>query len=670
MNDYLLSESYKTGSTIRTFNTKEYDPYDNACILYTSGSTGVPKGVCLSHFSIMNRLNWQWDTFEISEENNDIGAFKTSLNFVDHISEIFAFILKGLPICIIKPKTLLNPIELIEIIDARKITYFVLVPSLLKNIILTATSNELTGKLKTVKRWVCSGEELTAPLVNSFFDMNLSNSILSNFYGSTEVTADLTYVSFVSRDQADSILFQGQNVPIGFPVANSSFFLLDENMEHVKLEEIGEIYAFGKCLAMGYLNESLNTKFVKFENKLLFKTGDFGFVKNGILYFAGRKDSQLKIRGKRIDLNDLIFYANKIEGIELFVPLVVENKNNKIIISYYKSIQNELTEEEMNIRIKQKLELYVFDYMIPNYLFKTENIPLLYNGKIDKQLLIKKFNENQAKESTNLFESNKLFETIKNITGITIGTDIDSKSSLTLDQLGINSLNAVEIYFELNKIKKTSFEKFVSLKTFNGIVEYFQPAFDDSIIENISNHLECIPFSQNKDNTWKVFDMYIDTFTEKNSIFKCFHIDRETHAEIMKSSAEFYAETEESFIVFDRKKNEYVAGAYLNNLGTEPPIKTDHYFHHVIDFFDTFHERLVKKVDLSNLKVLYSFIITTNKNATMEENVLLVKFMEEKIIEIAKKFNYQAILTTNANELTKVLILKIMHCNLFSFVLR
>ncbi len=589
LDDFLKSESVQTDKAL-LFNNSSYDSNDNALVMYTSGSTGVPKGVCLSHYSLMNRLNWQWNTFEISEENNDIGAFKTSLNFVDHVSEIFAFILKGLPVCVIKPEKLLNPIELIETIHKFKITYFVLVPSLLKNIILTSTSNGLSNKLSTVKRWVCSGEELSAQLLESFFDMNLSNSIISNFYGSTEVTADLTFISFESKEQTASLLHQGQGVPIGVPVANSSFYILDESMNQVEQGDIGEIYAYGKCLAKGYLNESLNTKFVNYNNMLLFKTGDFGFVKNDNLYFAGRKDSQLKIRGKRVDLNDLTFYSNKIEGIESFIPLIVEKKNNKIIIAYYKLNIN-ITESEMNVRIKEKLKLYVYDYMIPSHLFKLEKIPLLYNGKIDKQSLVRTFEENQAKESINTSKSNKVLETILNVTGIKFEAENDCTSSLTFEQLGINSLNAVEIYLELSKINKISFERFLTLKTLVDLLEYFRPDIveDSSVGRSSSLDLEIIPLKENKDYTWKVMDMYLDTFMEKNVFFKHIIIDRETHFQIMKETGEFYGTTDESFIVFDKNKNDFVAGAYLNNCGTEPRVETDHFMHHLIDFFDFFH---------------------------------------------------------------------------------
>jgi acyl-coenzyme A synthetase/AMP-(fatty) acid ligase/acyl carrier protein len=657
LDDFLKSENVQTDKAL-LLNSSSYDSKDNACVMYTSGSTGVPKGVRLSHYSIMNRLNWQWNKFEISEDNNDIGAFKTSLNFADHISEIFAFILKGLPICVIKPGKLLNPIELIETIHSFKITYFVLVPSLLKNIILTSISNGLSNKLSTVKRWVCSGEELSAQLLESFFDMNLPNSIISNFYGSTEVTADLTYISFESKEQTVSLLHQGQSVPIGVPVANSSFYILDESMNQVEQGNIGEIYAYGECLAKGYLNESLNTKFVNHNNMLLFKTGDFGFVKNDNLYFAGRKDSQLKIRGKRVDLNDLIFYSNKIEGIESFIPLIVEIKNNKIIIAYYKLNIN-IPELEMNVRIKEKLKLYVYDYMIPSHLFKLEKIPLLYNGKIDKQSLIRIFEENQAKESINTSKSNKVLETILNVTGLTFEAENDSTSSLTFEQLGINSLNAIEIYLELSKINKISFEKFLSLKTLDDLLEYFKPDIveNSSLGKSSSLDLEIIPLKENKDYTWKVMDMYLDTFMEKNVFFKHIIIDRETHFQLMKETGEFYGTTDESFIVFDKNKNEFVAGAYLNNCGTEPPVKTDHYMRHLFDFFDFFHQRLMQKVNLDNLKILYAFILTTNKNASMEENVMLIKFGEEKIVDVAKKFNYQAILTTNANVLTRVILI-------------
>jgi len=105
----------------------EFDPNAAACLIYTSGSTGMPKGVLISHKSIMNRLNWQWATFTVSSENSDIGALKTSLNFVDHIAEIFAFVLKGLPLCIIGPEVLSTPLRLLNLIETFKITYFIIV---------------------------------------------------------------------------------------------------------------------------------------------------------------------------------------------------------------------------------------------------------------------------------------------------------------------------------------------------------------------------------------------------------------------------------------------------------------------------------------------------------------------------------------------------------------
>ena len=673
----ILKEDVSNLETIKIMNAHNEDIYnskDAACIIYTSGSTGKPKGVCLSHYSIMNRLNWQWDTFEISLESEDVGAFKTSLNFVDHIAEIFSFILKGLPVCILAPEILLNPTKLIDAISKSKITYFVLVPSLLKNIIATSISNNVTSQLKSVKRWVCSGEELSIQLLSSFFDMNLTDSILSNFYGSTEVTADLTFVSFTSREQMKQLLFQEQMVPIGMPVANSKFILLDENMNHVKHEEPGEIYAAGQCLAMGYLNESLNSKFLTHENEFLFKTGDFGFIQNNMLYFAGRKDSQLKIRGKRVDLNDLIFYANKIEGIESFVPLVVELKNNKIIIAYYKSNTKELSESEMSKMIRKKLELGIFDYMMPSYLIKVDSIPLLYNGKIDKQHLINLFKETHANESSHLNDNSEknstflynILECIKNLTGINIdGNDESVLNELTFEEVGINSLNAVEIYIELTsnyKGQTISFEKFISSKSLKDLINLLQSDFSSLVLEDkYSYHnLKLIPLSADKTNTWKIFDMFLDTYMDKSFFFKCISIDRETHFNVMKSTAEFYQHTDESFIVFDDKKKDFVCGAYLNNFCDEFVFKTDHELHHVFDLFDFLHERSIHKVDTKNLKILYNFILTTNSLATVKENLILMTFMEQKVVEIAKKLKYDAILTMNSNNLTKVRMIFIL----------
>ena len=373
-----------------------YDPCSNACLIYTSGSTGLPKGVRLSHRSIMNRLNWQWHTFKLSEIN-DRGVFKTSLSFVDHISEIFAFTLKCLPILVLDQVDVKNPERLISLLFDFGVSYFVLVPSLLKTILFFVQINSLQSQLEFIKTWICSGETLDCRLIELFFEVNKSGSALCNIYGSTEVTADVTFVKFETKEHARKLIDGENNVPIGVPLANCGLVLVNENGEKIKQEqEIGELYAQGECVANGYVNSVNETKFVELDGVFSFKTGDFGYIKNQMIYFAGRVDSQFKINGKKVSLSDLTNQAmSRIPKMEAFIPLVFDAdlSGNKVIIAYYKA---DLAE----IELKNELKQVCFDYMLPSRFIRLEErVPLLYSGKVDKQALIRKFKADQNRWS-------------------------------------------------------------------------------------------------------------------------------------------------------------------------------------------------------------------------------------------------------------------------------
>lgn len=199
---------------------------DLAVVLYTSGSTGTPKGVRLTHRNIIHRLSWQWRVFPY--QSDEVCCFKTALTFVDSIAEVWAPLLKGIPVVVVTKQTTQDTIRFISLLDYHHVTRLVLVPSLLSSIIAHSDDfKQSECPLAALKLWVCSGEVLTAQLLRQFFK-HLRGTIC-NFYGSTEITGDVSYATFSQSQDVESQLHD-EKVPLGnfilsyFP--NVTFFKL------------------------------------------------------------------------------------------------------------------------------------------------------------------------------------------------------------------------------------------------------------------------------------------------------------------------------------------------------------------------------------------------------------------------------------------------------------
>lgn len=343
-------------------------------VLFTSGSTGVPKGVCITHRGVIDYIDWVTSTFDIDEK--DRFGNQAPFYFDNSILDIYSSIKTGAALYIIPQKLFFQPVRLLEYLQKNSINTIFWVPSALIVVSkLKAFKNvDLTGILKRV---LFCGEVMPNKQLN-IWRRYLPSVIYANLYGPTEITDACTYY-IVNRKFRDD-----EPLPIGVPMMNTEILVLNAKDELITDKKvIGELCVRGTGLAMGYYNNPEKTKEVFVQNPLnsaygerIYRTGDLVYYNDfGELVYVSRKDFQIKHKGHRIELGEIETAVSSFPEISLCCCLY-DDKRNRIVLF----IDYDLSKE----KIREYLEKMIPEYMIPNKVIYKEKIPLNANGKIDR----------------------------------------------------------------------------------------------------------------------------------------------------------------------------------------------------------------------------------------------------------------------------------------------
>lgn len=423
---------------------------DTMVLLYTSGSTGDPKGVALNHLGYMNRFAWHHDQFQLKV--GERVAYKTSCSFDVSLWEIFWPLMVGGVVCAVEKEIVTNPWDMKDWLHHNNIAVMHFVPSLFTEFVDALCHEPL--HLSKLRWLIFSGEALPVSPVRTWMETQGLGTKLANLYGPTEASIDVT--SYV----IDEIPEHDQTrIPIGSAIENVTMLILDQDNNLIEDRRVqGELCIAGIQLAQGYYKDMEKTQKSFIPNHLahrripgdrIYRTGDLAsWDENGVLDYHGRIDTQIKLRGFRVELGEIEAVVSSHPEVSEAAVIHVKNEGNHSGHLELYFAPNKATEDD----VKSWSAQYLAEYAVPTKFFAMETLPKNHNGKLDRNQL-KKYNPaEQSIQKVKKFSTERTYPVAYNQTAMLRETPIThiGASISAFDYLG--NLDIEKFAEAINKV--------------------------------------------------------------------------------------------------------------------------------------------------------------------------------------------------------------------------
>lgn len=439
----------------------QLSPNNLVYIMYTSGSTGQPKGVMVEHKNVVRLVK---ETNYINFQETDRIIQGSTIVFDASTLEIWGALLNGLELHLVEKETMLNPDRLRNVIEKNKITIMWMTAPLFNQ--MSRGNPDIFHNM----RYLLVGGDALLPEPIERVRQACGGVTILNGYGPTENTTFST-IHHIDRKYTN-------NIPIGKPIANSTVYIIDSHMNLQPIGAIGEIYVGGDGVSRGYLNNAALTKEKFIDNPFrqgerLYRTGDMGrWLPDGSIEYLGRVDQQVKIRGFRIELGEIVNTMLSHPFVKEATALIKEKGENVKYITAYVVMNHH--QKKDNIRVlREYVKTKLPEYMHPVFILEVQEIPLTLNGKVNREALLSIPEETfieTLEEPTNVIEE-KL---------VTIWLEAFNRNKIGINQdffsIGGNSLLAIELLAKLNhafSVDLTIRELFIQ-STIKNIAIYIQ----------------------------------------------------------------------------------------------------------------------------------------------------------------------------------------------------